>query len=141
MNIAGTELNLKYRALEIYIAGCKGYCEGCQNPELWNFDIPSINPENIYKELRELQEANLVNAVWVLGGEPLDQKYSDLIAFVKNLQAPIRMLWTHFSYIPPEILQYFTHVKTGPYIKGKESYIEPLFGITLANPEQRIYKC
>ena len=137
MNIAGVEINLKYKALEIYIAGCKGYCEGCQNPELWDFNIPSI--DNITDIINTAKQAGLINAIWVLGGEPLD--HPDLSDLLKTLDAEVILLWTHFQLdeVPIEIRNLVTHIKTGPYIKGKQSYIEPIFGIELANPEQRLY--
>ena len=39
MNIAGTEYDINYKALSIFISGCDGTCPGCHNQELLNFSI------------------------------------------------------------------------------------------------------
>ena len=53
MNIVTTQYTLKTKSLEIYVAGCRGdshgtHCEGCHNPELWDFNIG----ENIQMDMK-----------------------------------------------------------------------------------------
>lgn len=77
MNIDGTETNLRHKALEIYISGCKPpHCAGCHNPELWDFSKGDPWQEAIRllgDKISALKESGLVEIVWLLGGEPLDQ--------------------------------------------------------------------
>ncbi len=38
--VAGTEVNLQHKALEIYVSGCLNHdCKGCHNPELWYWNV------------------------------------------------------------------------------------------------------
>ena len=107
MNIAGTEINLKHKALEIYLAGCKHHsCKGCHNPELWNFDVGDVLNKHILQRItckfQELHKAKLVDYVWVLGGEPLDQHPSELFEFlvaINNYTTNV-VLWTHYYSVP-----------------------------------------
>ena len=147
MKVAGTEINLQHRALEIYLSGCKGpHCPGCHNPELHSFDVGTdCDPEELsklVKKLKELKDADLVDIVWILGGEPQDQNVNALTALLKPLSelAPI-MLWTHYDSVNPQLLPYLSFAKLGPYVEGGEPYVEQAFGIRLANREQRVVIC
>lgn len=146
MRIAGTEINLAFKAFEIYISGCKApHCQGCHNPELWDFSVGSFYDPSISEALKtkalEMHEAGLADYAWILGGEPLDQDLNelmDLIDHLKSVDLKI-VLWTHYNEVPERILSMIDYIKTGPYIEGQESYVEPLFGVKLANPEQKLY--
>jgi anaerobic ribonucleoside-triphosphate reductase activating protein len=141
MNIAGTDYNLNHKALEIYISGCDGYCKGCHNLELWDFNI-GIHwyKFNFNKILNPL-----VDRIWIMGGEPLLQEKKELQNFIYNVNMYTNnkkeiWLWTRFNEIPNNLKQYISYVKTGEYNKDLPSYIEPLFGIELASNNQRIIK-
>ena len=48
------------------------------------------------------------------------------------------MLWTHYEEVPYNIWRRIRYAKLGPYVAHSEPYVEPLFGIKLANKEQCI---
>ncbi len=145
MYLAGTEINLKHKALEIYLSGCKGpHCPGCHNEELWDFrqglEIAGVLDALLWKA-EALRESDLAKMVWVMGGEPLDQERGELLALCQQLSDIVDvMLWTHYEQIPPELVPYLAYAKLGPYVEGGEAYTEPVLGITLANREQRVVK-
>ena len=91
IRIAGTEVNVQHKALEIYLSGCKGpHCQGCHNPELWDFTVGDLITENttqsLLDKIEEMKAARLVNYIWVLGGEPLDQDLDALEAFLDQIR-------------------------------------------------------
>lgn len=145
MRIAGTELNLRHRALEVYLSGCMGHCEGCHNRELWDFEIGvpwEMDWDAIYARFVDFSNAEMIDMLWLMGGEPLDQHLGELEFFLERLHKshiPV-MLWTHKTEIPDAIRQYLSYAKIGPYIANGTEYVEPVFGIKLANQEQRILK-
>lgn len=146
MRIAGTEINLAFKAFEVYVSGCKApHCKGCHNAELWTFNVGDCwNAEKgktLEDKASELHSVGLADYVWILGGEPLDQNLDDLQDLIRRMiHAGLKtVLWTHYYSIPEEIASLIDYVKVGPYIEGKESYNEPVFGVKLANPEQKIY--
>lgn len=154
--VAGTEINLQHKALEIYLSGCKHHsCQHCHNPELWAFDVGKPYEcvmDDILKKANDGKNAGILEYIWILGGEPLDQHDNRMQDFLKELRVTdlTLVLWTHYvpekSYDPDDDRLYVPHgylvdyVKCGPYIPGKESHIDPILGIELANPEQFVYE-
>lgn len=145
LRIAGTEFNLKYNALEVYLSGCEEHpCEGCHNKELWSFEEGEVFDFAVMEKLREYKNNPLVKRVWVLGGEPTDHHLRylyPLLFFLKENFGEV-WLWTRreFDEINPLLFRQVDYVKTGMYLKSKPSYEEPLFGITLASDNQKIIK-
>lgn len=143
MRIAGTEINLQHRAFEIYVSGCNPpHCPGCHNPELWDFSVGKKLYRiigDILAKAMQLRDARLIDYIWILGGEPLDQDHDCLELLLKICRdiAPV-VLWTHYDNIPNWTVHLVDYVKTGPYKNNSTDYIEPLFGIRLANLEQKI---
>ena len=146
MHIAGTEVNLQHKALEVYLSGCKGpHCPGCQNPEIWDFgvgdEITESVMQNLLNKIDTMQKADLLDYVWVLGGEPLDQDVYALEDLLSQLKSKANiMLWTHYEDVPYQINRHIMYAKLGPYVETGTPYVEPLFNIKLANKEQRIVK-
>ncbi len=146
MRIAGTEINLKHKALEIYVSGCQEpHCSGCHNPELWNFGVGDSYPAKRIQntldwKIDELKRAKLIDSAWILGGEPLDQNLRNLSTLIRHLkESKLKvMLWTHYDYVPNDIKGLVDYVKTGRYDKDGEPYVEPVLGIKLANKEQKV---
>lgn len=143
MNIAGIEYNLKHKALEIYLSGCNPpHCEGCHNEKLWDFNYGKPfekYKQKIYKQII----SDMVEQIWVLGGEPLDQDRHDLydlLSFVgiwSDLK-PI-VLFTGYDDVEDELLRaVLSYAKVGEYQKNSESYVEPILGITLASKNQKV---
>ncbi|MCX7648913.1 MAG: 4Fe-4S cluster-binding domain-containing protein, partial [Elusimicrobiales bacterium] len=125
MRILGTQYSLNTKSFEIYIAGCSGnpHCEGCHNPESWNFN--NGNPYNLkyflnIKEKIELFDT-LIENIMIFGGEPLDQDKNELINFLKDLKFLNKKIWLFTRYeleeVPLEIKDLCDYIKTGRYIK------------------------
>jgi anaerobic ribonucleoside-triphosphate reductase activating protein len=141
MNIAGTDYNLNHKALEIYISGCDGYCKGCHNSELWDFNVGVPWYKFNFSKILN----SLVDRVWIMGGEPLLQEKKELQNFIYNVNMYTNnkkeiWLWTRFNEIPNNLKRYISYVKTGEYKEDLPRYTEPLFGIELASNNQKIIK-
>lgn len=55
----------------IWVQGCSLRCEGCANPEMWEFGVGTKTPVN--QLIREIENAPGIEGVTFLGGEPFDQ--------------------------------------------------------------------
>lgn len=146
MNILAVEYSLAHRALELYLAGCNGpHCEGCHNPESWDFGGGSpLWPAFPSIEDKLGRYTDLISRVWILGGEPLDQDRDQLLTLLEALRLHGKELWLWTRYaledIPEDVLRLCDYVKTGRYMKALATTDNVQFGITLASSNQAIHQ-
>jgi anaerobic ribonucleoside-triphosphate reductase activating protein len=144
MNIAGTEYNLNHKSLEIYLSGCfSPHCKGCHNKELWDFNIGYDPFGSIFNSIMNKIDNDMVEKVWILGGEPLDQDRNELNRFLMCLWFYSNKdiwLWTRYTEIPDDVGQSLSYAKIGAYDENLPSYVDEEHGITLASSNQRIIK-
>jgi len=146
MLIAGLEYNLERKCLEIYFTGCKSrICPNCQNPELWDFENALAKDyHEWYDKIEEKINSALVEELWLLGGEPLDQDIEDLHDFLNFLSKHDKKIWLWTRYdieqIPDKIKPYFYAVKSGCYDEKLPPYFDSKYGIKLASNNQKIYR-
>ncbi|MDD3039628.1 4Fe-4S cluster-binding domain-containing protein [Bacteroides sp.] len=116
MKIAATQYSLQYKALEIYISGCDGYCNKlnnsficagvaearCHNPELWDYQLGTDFRDTIFLQTL-LEKISLFNKnieyIFILGGEPLLHKIDELEELLDLLSALKKkiVLFTRFD--------------------------------------------
>ena len=72
MKIISTQYSLKYKSLEIVLAGCNGrngnHCIDCHSPETWDFNIGKDYTQELFKILdkytRFMKE---IQWIWIYG--------------------------------------------------------------------------
>ena len=91
--------------LSYWTQGCPHKCEGCHNPETWNFNCgKEDSKENILnKILTLLNKNNIHRNLSVLGGEPLCDENIDftmeILKQVKQRYPSIKtFVWTGYTY-------------------------------------------
>lgn len=137
-------------AYEIYLAGCKGYCEGCHSKHTWDFNAGFPMGE-VWPRLRDslLENRELFDNVVIMGGEPLDHGH-ELELFLQELDRLLPdkdiYVYTHFGPIEVNlryswVRSWVDYLKLGdydPYLPpGKP---DPLTGVTLATGNQHFIK-
>lgn len=65
--IEGTSVDGPGLRVSIYFAGCKHYCEGCHNPQSWDFDSGKTMTDVEILNIIKFNEMN----VTLTGGDPL----------------------------------------------------------------------
>lgn len=153
INIAALQFSLEYHALEVYVAGCKEpHCPGCHNSALWNFTAGS--PVSDWEtRIRSFAsdyggDIPLIQNVWILGGEPLDQDADALEHLLSTLNAMLPRtrlwLWTRYelAYVPAQILRLCDYIKTGPFVASRQGKTVNAgrYRITLGSDNQQIYR-
>ena len=144
MNISGIDYNLNYKALEIYISGCTLHCKGCHNYEIWDFN--SGKPYFGYwdKIILSKMRDPMIENIWVMGGEPLDQNINLFVDFLKDICYKPIWLWTGYEKLEKTMYNkiniYLSYIKIGSYKKELPGYIEPLLGLELASSNQKLIK-
>jgi len=148
IRIAATQYSLLTNSLEIYLSGCKAkpHCKNCHNPELWSFDIGNPYSSDIKEDIEEKVSTykNLINSIWILGGEPLDQPIEELEKILSDISGLGKELWLWTRYeldeIPNNIKKYCDYIKCGRYKEEEGSDDYSSLGIKLASTNQKIYK-
>jgi anaerobic ribonucleoside-triphosphate reductase activating protein len=145
MNIAGTQYSLQNKALEIYVSGCDGSCKGCHNPELWNFNIGNPYKSVLPKIINKINEfSTLIDNIWILGGEPLQQNWDELYDLLWSLQITKKKIWLftreNIDNVPTFIKKRCNYIKCGRYIESLRSDGNIQFGVKLASSNQNIIK-
>lgn len=143
-NIVSTQFNLKNRALEIYFSGCKQGCKGCHNPELKNFSLGSSHNKWLKQIFYKVKEFNsLIDNVWILGGEPLDNDLWDVWEVILNIPDK-KDIWLFTSYeldqVPVMYKIWCKYIKCGKYIEELRVDNNIQYGVKLATSNQKIYK-
>lgn len=147
MKVAATQYSINYQAFEIYLSGCNGkpHCKNCHNPELWDFEYGDEYDidmkERILKKISDFSE--LVENIWILGGEPLDNDIDCVIKLLTDINLTRKKVWlftrNELKDIPQSIKQLVDYIKTGRYLPDEKSgHVE--YGVTLASKNQHIYK-
>lgn len=161
MNIISTQYTLANRSFEIYLAGCNAepHCEDCFSPETWDFSMgepcTSEKAQEIINKVREF--GSMIDHVWFLGGDPIDQDPEELFALVNALKIlkaeddkqfwlfTRHELFDEGGYLKPEyssyynVLHYMDYIKTGAYVPTLAVDNRWINGIRLATSNQKIW--
>ena len=121
IRIIGSEINLRHRALEVYVSGCIRDCPGCHNPEAQAFGNGMRWDKWLTANRYKLATGTFRN-VWILGGDLLCQpEPAEVEEFLRSLRhiMPEEMdlwLWTgaYRKDVPSSVLRHIDWLKTGP---------------------------
>ena len=109
----------------IYCAGCAHHCEGCHNPQSWDF---KGGKEMEVDDLVDLVEADEFSNVTFSGGDPLYQveAFTELARKIKERTGKNIWCYTGFTYEEvladkrlSQILPYIDTLVDGPFIMAQ----------------------
>ena len=71
----------------LFVSGCRNHCEGCFQPETWNFKNGTIFSERIEEELLDSLAPDYIRGLTLLGGDPFEEEnQKDLLPFLRKLK-------------------------------------------------------
>lgn len=127
------------KRIGIWVCGCPHHCDGCANPELWEFkDDRKISIEHLLELIRQITESNQVDGFTITGGEPFYQS-KELEILLKALRQWSSDILVFSGYYKEQIEKFSTLeniavLVDGPYIKERN------YGLTLRGSDnQRIF--
>ena len=88
----------------LYVQGCSHHCDGCFNPDTWDFNGGMIWNRRTELQFIEVCKDEHVKNICILGGEPLDQG-KDMLRLIKNLKEVKKPIWLWTGYTWEEILK------------------------------------
>lgn len=80
--------------VSLFVQGCNRHCDGCFNPETWDYDKGQIFNQRIQELFLDLGKEKRITGFSILGGEPLDQdeRMLELIKKIKECY-PDKTIW------------------------------------------------
>ncbi|MDE7358844.1 MAG: anaerobic ribonucleoside-triphosphate reductase activating protein [Lachnospiraceae bacterium] len=86
----------------LFVSGCTHHCEGCFNPETWDFQYGTPFTDAVMDEILEALSPDYIAGLTLLGGEPLEpgnrQALLPLLRAVKEAY-PQKNIWCYTGYL------------------------------------------
>lgn len=93
--------------ISLFVQGCHFHCQGCFNPETWNFNGGKEWTKEIEDKFIELAGKPYVKRISILGGEPLAaENVYDVFRIVTklNFHYPEKKIWLYTGYLFENII-------------------------------------
>ncbi|SFG52599.1 anaerobic ribonucleoside-triphosphate reductase activating protein [Lachnospiraceae bacterium C7] len=92
----------------LFVSGCRNHCEGCFQPETWDFGYGKPFDEALQQEILKSLEPDYIKGLTLLGGDPFEEEnQKDLLPFIRKVKEkyPDKDIWAYTGYVFDEDLQ------------------------------------
>lgn len=82
--------------VSLFVSGCTNHCEGCFQPETWDFNYGNDFTEETEKRILEMLAPDYICGLTVLGGEPFEpENQRVLVDFLRKVRRkyPEKSIW------------------------------------------------
>ena len=90
----------------LFVSGCTHHCEGCFQPETWDFSYGEPFTEATETELIKSLDSKFVAGLTLLGGEPFEPENQRVLTpFLKRVkdEYPDKTIWAFSGYLIDEL--------------------------------------
>lgn len=90
----------------LFVSGCTHHCEGCFQPETWDFLYGEPFTQEVEEEILESLKPAYVAGLTLLGGEPFEpENQRALLPFLRKVkeQFPKKSIWAYSGYVFEEL--------------------------------------
>jgi len=123
----------------LFVSGCRNRCEGCCQPETWNFNNGKVFGREEEDAIIGSLKPDFVRGLTLLGGDPFEPENQEgLIAFMRRVkkECPDKDVWAYTGYLldkdlikggknhigcTDELLSYIDVLVDGPFIMELKS--------------------
>jgi len=123
----------------LFVSGCRNHCEGCFQPETWNFQYGKPFTLEVQQELLDSLKPAYVTGLTLLGGDPFEEEnQQELLPFLRKVREwfPEKSIWAYTGYLldrdlipggkkytdaTDEILSFLDVLVDGPFIQEKKN--------------------
>lgn len=88
--------------VSLFVSGCRNHCDGCFNPETWNFDYGQPFDGIAENEIIEACRKPYISGITILGGEPMEKENQEVLAgFIERFRVacPDKNIWLFTGYV------------------------------------------
>ena len=90
----------------LFVSGCTHHCEGCFQPETWNFKYGEVYTDAVTEEIIEAMKPGYVAGFTLLGGEPFEpDNQRELVKVLHKIKDvyPNKNVWCYSGYLYDEL--------------------------------------
>lgn len=123
--------------VSLFVSGCTHRCEGCFNPQTWNFYYGKEFTAQTEEQILELLSNSFVDGLTLLGGEPMEgQNQQALLPLLRRIkrELPEKTVWCYSGYtweqlcaftlceraVTEELLSYLDILVDGEFVLAKK---------------------
>ena len=92
--------------VSLFVSGCTHHCEGCFNPETWNFDYGEPYTQETEDKIISLLNRGFIRGLTLLGGEPFEpENQRELVKLLRRVrrELPGKDIWSYSGYTFEEL--------------------------------------
>ena len=96
----------------LFVSGCTNHCEGCFQPQTWDFHYGKPFTEETQAELLQMLAPGYITGLTLLGGEPMEpENQRALLPFVRRVRetVPGKTVWCYSGFTLEELLRDGSH--------------------------------
>ncbi len=123
----------------LFVSGCRNRCEGCFQPETWDFNYGEPFTDEVAHEIFDSFKNPVIRGLTVLGGEPMEpENQAAILPLLRELKArfPERDVWLYTGNLYEELTG--EHQKHTEHTDELLSYVDILVDGRFVKSEQRL---
>ena len=93
--------------VSLFVSGCRNRCEGCFQPETWNFEYGQPFTSETEELILKALEPSYVEGLTLLGGEPFEpENQRELVKLLRRIrrEKPGKNVWCYSGYTVEQIM-------------------------------------
>ena len=98
----------------LFVSGCTNRCEGCFQPQTWDFRFGREFTEETENQIMEMLGPSYINGLTILGGEPFEpENQRTLLPFIRKVKEkyPDKNIWVFSGFTYDEMKLDGTHCR------------------------------
>ena len=104
--------------MTVFFQGCPHHCEGCHNPETWDYDAECIEM-SVAEVLKLFDGDSILTGLTLSGGEPLSPRnFEEIFELVREMKKRNKNVWVFTGYTIDKVLAKYPNLREDllPYV-------------------------
>lgn len=122
--------------VSLFVSGCPHHCEGCFNPQTWDFSFGEGFGEEQIEQILTLLRPGHIRGLSLLGGEPFaPENQRDLLALVERVrqELPGKDIWCYTGYLFEDLMEGRVGKYAPALLKGLDVLVDGPFVLAKKN--------
>ena len=122
--------------VSLFVSGCPHHCEGCFNPQTWDFSFGEGFGEEQIEQILTLLRPGHIRGLSLLGGEPFaPENQSGLLALVERVreELPGKDIWCYTGYLFEDLMEGRVGKYAPALLKGLDMLVDGPFVLAKKN--------